>query len=491
VTSLQCHFGLLAPNATVPDWLSNQLGRISEIFSAASNDDIELSAGRIVTIPRVGFGGVTAVELQRALDSLTHNSSARGSPSNIGVIFADSFAPRPETFGLMFDPGTGFAGLPDPNRIPREGCAVFLRAIESRRGSTARQESGPFADPIEAETFFTTMHELGHVFNLWHSDSADNYIWSSAKQNFAPQSDAGFAKPYREFLAQCSNFPSFVRPGGGPFGHRGSLGPTDVDLENAPAGWKAAKIRIRLSDEEFFCFQPVELEIDVTIDKHQRRKVAFPDVIDPGYEAFDIFLEEPDGQRRTLRSSRHYCPDGKVQILTPDSSFHRDISVFGDADGFFFRRPGAHKIWARIRFNREHVLVSNVLDFLVLERADAPRAFSAWAPVLSRPEVARLLYHRFAAARSRAVQLVEAAAPRFARSNGKLAKEMHYVLGRVFETHARRSPKGRRGKELRQTARRHFDKAMAGDQLSAHRRRVVERILEHQMEKEPEIMAIC
>lgn len=479
MTSLEYRFGLFAPTATVPDWLSSQLERIGQIFSAASNDDIRLNAGPLLSIPRVGSNGATALELQEALESLTNNAATPGPPSNIGVIFTDSFAPRPETFGLMFDPGAGFDGLPDTDSIPREGCAVFLQAIQSRRAGTAPQESGPFSDPVEAETFFTTMHELGHVFNLWHSQLTDNYMWSSAKQDLAPQSDAGFSKTSREFLAQCSTSPSFVRPGGGPFGNRGSLGPTDIELENAPAGWKAVKIRIRLSDEEFFCFQPVEMEIDVTIDKRQR--VELPDVIDPGYEAFDIFLEQPDGQRRTLRSARRYCPDGKVRILTNNKSFHRDVSVFGDADGFFFRQAGPHKMWVSIRFDRGRTLVSNVLEFRVMERADAPRQFSAWAPVLFRPDVARLLYHRFAPIRSPAIQLVEAAAPRFSRSNGKLAKELHYVLGRVFEAHASRNPKKLRRKELQKSARKHFDKAMAGEQLSAHRRRIVERILRNKL----------
>lgn len=481
MTSLECRFGLFAPTATVPDWLSSQLERIGQIFAAASNDDIRLSAGPLLSIPRLGSNGATALELQEALESITNNAATPGPPSNIGVIFSDSFAPRPETFGLMFDPGTGFDGLPDTDSIPREGCAVFLQAIQSRRAGTVSQESGTFSDPVEAETFFTTIHEMGHVFNLWHSQLTDNYMWSSAKQDFAPQSDAGFSQTSREFLAQCSTSPSFVRPGGGPFGTRGSLGPTDVELENAPVGWKAVKIHIRLSDSEFFCFQPVELEIDVSIDKHQRKSIQFPDVIDPGYEAFDIFLQEPDGRRRTLRSARRYCPDGKVRVLANNNSFHRDVSVFGDADGFFFRQPGPHKMWVTCRFSRNRTLISNVLDFHVMERADAPRQFSAWAPVLSRPDVARLLYHRFAPIRSPAVHLLEAAAPRFSRSNGKLAKEIHYVLGRMFATHASRHRKSRRRRELHNVALKHFDKAIAGQQLSAHRRRIVERIFKDKL----------
>src|ERR1700730_8963228 len=137
----------------------------------------------------------------------------------------------------------------------------------------------------------------------------------------------------------------------------------------------------------------------------------------------------------------------------------------------------ADKLGATLRFKRGRQLVSNVVDLEILERPYPPRQFTSLAPVLSRPDVARFLYHRFAPSGSTAVQLVEAATPRFSRSSAKLAKELHYTLGRFYTAHSSRADKATRQTELKKTARHHFDKALAGEHLSAHRRRIAENIL--------------
>ena len=480
MSQLQCRFGLAASDDLIPNWLSTERGRIANLFAAASDNQIELDTSNVSSFSPDNVG-VNALQLQNTLQQMLGNSNKVRQVSVIGVVYAHSFAPRPETFGLMFDPGDGFTGLPDTDGIAREGCAVFLDAIRSARQGTPSQESGTFSDPVEAETFFTTVHELGHVFNLWHSEGAINYMRSSAKEKTAPLSDEGFVGDQRTFLA---GDPYVVLPGGARFGERRGMGPTDDNPENAPSRWRQLKLSLRMSDYEFFFFQPVELEVTVGTSS-QADGVEIPDVIDPGYDSFDIFIEEPDGQRRTLRSPRRYCPDGKVRTIKHRAPFRRDISVFGDADGFVFRQSGPHRIWARLRFSKQRSLVSNIVDVNVLQHADAPRDFSRSAPILSRPEVASFLYHRYAPGRSHVADLVESGASHIRRVNSKLAKELHYALGRFYAARASRQNTRKRRAKLNLAATKHLDKALTGNELSRHRRRVAENILDKRLRKVP------
>ena len=62
--------------------------------------------------------------------------------TQIGLLLAGQYQPRPDFFGLMFDedfvPGTSNPWV----STPREGCAVFLTPISARRSG------GDFIDEV-------------------------------------------------------------------------------------------------------------------------------------------------------------------------------------------------------------------------------------------------------------------------------------------------------------------------------------------------------
>jgi hypothetical protein len=95
----------------------------------------------------------------------------------IAVLYGGFYAHHEAAFGVMFDAGY----LPEAAEFninnplvegrPREGCAVFLGAIAKARARLP----GPELDDFDRQVLFTTIHELGHVFNLEHVRNPVNY----------------------------------------------------------------------------------------------------------------------------------------------------------------------------------------------------------------------------------------------------------------------------------------------------------------------------
>lgn len=416
-----------------------------------------------------GTGQLTVGQLYGALNSITLNSTSNPNPQNIGVLFADTFAGRSDIFGLMFSPGPNFPGLSNPlfDSVPRQGCAVFLGAIAAARTP---------GDAYEQEALFTTRHELGHVFNLWHLENINNLMFSSANLSVPLGPDTDFDQVHKTYLAECSDpqLGQFVRPGGTPFGQRGTLGPADSDSQNAPSDPESLFLKIALSEESFFYFHPVELDIEVSSSTN--RSVTLPDKIDPGYTSCEIWLEEPDGECRKFRSPQSYC-DRKTQItITPKKPFRRDITIFGDANGFFFRKAGKHRLWMVLRFSDSSSLKSNILQFDILSAGDRRAEHDQLAPTLLQPKVAQLLYHRFARPSSKETALLRNHVARYpgSRANGPI----YYALGRLFMLHAEQCLDKRKKSNLRRLGLSHLKKSIASGHLSQNARLQAQRAID-------------
>ena len=158
---------------------------------------------------------VTPLHLHEALRRVTGNPSRPGVVERIGLVCAARYEPVPAALGIMFDRGSPTcSGEPVPSwyrRVPREGCAVFVETIRE-----LRSEAGTFRE----ELFFTAIHELGHVFNLWHIEVPENFMTPSRPDRVYPREAFRFLPEHRDFLRRGAGS-RHVRPGGSRFGERG------------------------------------------------------------------------------------------------------------------------------------------------------------------------------------------------------------------------------------------------------------------------------
>ncbi len=377
--------------------------------------------------------------------------------TEVAVLFADKLDGHPGVLGMMFD--TGFRGLPSDDAVPRQGCAVFLDAIRGARGNGVE---------YQREVEFTTAHELGHVFNLWHVQAPVSVMASSPGGRRAHRlPPAAFRPEHTTFLGHCAESP-FVHPGGSRFGVRGGLGPPGGDFTNTRRDPAQVALAIHVEEAEFWPFEPVELDVSVTT--RARRSVQLPDTLDPGYDEFVVWIEEPDGERRRYRAPRRYCRNVGTIAIRFDQPFRRDIGLSVGAGGYAFRVPGEHRLWVEWQIAPSGPPVrSNDVSVLVKTARPTDRGYRALARDLTHPGVARLLHDRVRSLRSGTAERLQRAA---ASRTGSSPAALEYALGRAILGQARTDARARA------RARRHLEAALRGLSRRTNRRRRALELLE-------------
>ena len=335
-------------------------------------------------------------DLHFALTKTLNNTT--GPVTKIGLIFAAQFADHPELLGLMFD--LGFSG---PNSIfdsvPREGCAVFVDAVRALRPNNLFNE----------ELTYTAIHELGHVFNLGHMHDPLGFMLPSqtdgshlALRDFAPSQKA---------LLVLGDHAPEIEPGGNVYSDIGMLsGGGDYNVTtNVAEGPRpfGLEMRIDVAQREFWAFEPVELDLEIRVASGLRRTFAIPNTVDPGFATFNIYIDEPDGERRRYRSPVRLCSSGLPLTITNATPFRRDIPLFGQAGGYTFCRAGIHSIHAVMDLPGQGVLRSNVIDVNVLPHSN-DQLYTKLRRSLTARDAPELLFYRPRRARDSVVHRLEA-----------------------------------------------------------------------------------
>lgn len=400
---VDCRFGMLAgTDHLIPQWVRADRSWINEVFAGASGDKIQVMASQVVELsdPRIGSGPYVPLQLHWALAALTMNPPSGSTPTpvpNIAVLFADTYGfPKwQDLFGLMFDPGPQ-PGLGDPmvgraapefENVPREGCVVFLDAIRRQR---------PAPEDFEWETAFTTIHELGHVFNLWHIERTPNFMASTARLPHLPREPQRgmhwhFDARHSFFMANAVDFA--LSPGGAPFGTRGDGFPMGNAGHKAWYPTRLAQdihLELEISDEEFFAFEPVELDLCVSSRSGGTYEVR--SLFDPGYDCFDVWVEEPDGERRRYRSMYQYCGN-EAKVRLP---FTRDISLLLESGRRFFRKPGRHRLWVSLQVSATRFIKSLPVTCRILDPYEDQHEFQKLWRIMGSHHASSLLFHKYA-----------------------------------------------------------------------------------------------
>ena len=478
---LRLHVATLGEGIALPASFP-RLGKraIDEYFREASRKAagapaIELELREPVSLdPALIATGAHSDALNVALAALTKNKWQDTPVTDIGLLFTTRASEKdpvlePGSFGVMFDLGV----FGTYARAPREGCAVFMETIAAQRGD----------GEVDEEALFTAIHELGHVFNLWHLDGDDDgmtFMRSSARFAHPLGADAwrfaDGAAPRRHhsrFLQQCDELDE-VKPGGTPYGKRGPYGPVDEDAQSAPASRARLALHIHSEPRTFWWFEPIELEIELACAAGRVRASVLPHELDPGYDRFEIWIDEPDGARRRYRPARRYCAASAELRIAPGQPFRRDLSIFGQAGGFTFRKPGPHTIQAFLRLPAGDVLRSNRFE-VELRPPEASRAFERARAFFTDERVARLMFYRTVRRFGPWVDGVEDFARSHARSHW--APSVRYALGRARLVDARRFA-ARSARALRERrGRDDLARALDHSAITPNRARVARRLV--------------
>jgi hypothetical protein len=437
-------------------------------FSAGSGGDVVMSP-RLVDATVAGVAAPATVQsehLHRALEAVTGRQRGAPKVTRIGLLLAGEFQPRPDFFGLMFDedfiPGTSNPWV----STPREGCAVFLSAIAARRSG---------ADFID-EVVYTAIHELGHVLNLQHSVEPSYMARSASRAGPFPTSGRSFDSLQQRMLSQCSSS-RFVWPGGSVFGDLGPFASVTNPLDAAASSAEPLLLRIGMQQDAFWQFEPVELDIELSLRGGGRAGMRVPDMVDPGYQRFTIWIEEPSGERRRYLSPRHYCDHAGRIAVTVSASKRRDVSLFGQSGGFCFQRAGLHKVFATFELSPRRVLHSNALEVMVRHPANSDYYVAARAAMTDR-DLGQLLYYRaLDRVRQRKLHRLADLCEAFPRQTA--IANVHYALGRACARLAnQRRQAGMPSQDLARQAATHLQAAMRKKALGDHRRAHAERVLE-------------
>lgn len=371
-----CHLAALGdlPDGLVPSdgpdvLCSNGVAyTLPELFLATSNHRLRLALDttRMTAAqnPDPTRQAVTVADLHHFASQVTGNSTATpaGPLENIAVIYAPALDGHLGLRGLMFD--TGFhTDFDDETHNPsydwtqwkhccREACAVFLQTIHNTRPANERVD----------QAAYTTVHELAHVFNLLHVEDQQCFLRQSPAASAPPRTWYRFNAENEAYLTDCRQ-PS-VYPGGHEFGDHSYVGGGDERVTKA-FGIPPLKLKIKASCDEFLPFDPVELDMKLSVVPGCRVPRGLRNEMDPSYSNFAVWIENPRGERRRYKSINHCCENAAPCPVTQEQPFERDLTLFGQSGGYTFRHAGVHRVWITWRLSKRVVISSNTIEISI------------------------------------------------------------------------------------------------------------------------------
>jgi hypothetical protein len=187
----------------------------------------------------------------------------------------------------------------------------------------------------------------------------------------------------------------------------------------------------------------VELELQLHAPEVLEGSYEVPDELDPGYRRFVVWIEEPSGERRRYRPTKHYCSNRATIALEEGKSIRRDLSIFGQSGGLTFRHAGVHRVWADFQLPGGDVISSNKLEFEILPDLFGDRRARRRQEELRElfRKAAQLFFYRSGKIRKAPREALEAL---IRRARGKhLGSAADYAMGRLLAHQARRVPRSR------------------------------------------------
>lgn len=298
---------------------------------------------------------------------------------------------------VLHDLGPGLLGIMfDQQGRHRQGCAVFHSSLAGMSPTQQRRQ------------LYTTVHELGHCCNLFHSfhkaymnppepNRLDALSWMNYPQNYQPASGPGgsgafwadfpFQFDAQELAHLRHAFQNDLIMGGHAFGTGAAL--EDPEIFRAPLqDHSGLRLEVRGRDS-FLLGEPVVVELKLESTDARGRQVSTN--LHPNFGLVQVGIQRPDGSVVAWRPMMEHCISPTIETLTPDrpAAYESAYIGYGRA-GHYFQAPGVYHIRAAYQAPDGSRVVSNLFSMRV--RSPIKAADDDVAELFMGEEQGRLLY---------------------------------------------------------------------------------------------------
>ncbi len=380
-------------DATLPVFSSYNTGslpsggpaRTLSVVSAYAEAGIEIqNAGTSDTINIGEAGANTSWSNAELHASMVHHFSLwKDDPQwKVWLLDAQKHDLGPGLYGIMFD----------QQGKQRQGCATFYQGI-----------GGTTADKLRLQ-LYTSVHELGHCFNLLHSWQKSfavppvpnrpaalsfmNYPW-----NYPGGGAPGFwsAFPFQfddqEVIHLRHAFRNNIVMGGNNFAVGSAAQDTNAFADSVQ---DHSGLRFTINAQKSYaCGQPVNLELKLeAIDPKGKQAHTY---LNPNAGFVQVGIYKPSGQMAVYEPVMHECVAPDVTILDANRPMVEDTAYIGfGKQGFYFEQAGQYQIRAIYYAVDGSQVMSNILSLRV--RHPVTAAEEDLADLFSGEEQGMLLY---------------------------------------------------------------------------------------------------
>jgi len=319
----------------------------------------------IIATAGPGEGGWSNAELHQAMED--HWSAFANEPQWKLWVFLGEHHANDGYAGIMFDSET-----PLPGDVTRQGTAVFTEAdwLFGATGDFASDNTSP-AEAVERELFFTTVHEIGHAFNLAHSwqktlaapygspwtppgwapAMADddqglswmNYPWRADEDPVNTYCAKWFYDRFTFRFQDAENL--FLRHAPEEFVQMGN----ETWFENHGLA-DESRINRALSLSISSLRDPLELGepvfVELRLKNVSNKSIQTHGLLDPAAGFMQIAVTGPDGTKLPFLAPVHIDQNCAPKTISPGGALYESIQLTVGKMGFYFRKPGPYRIEA-------------------------------------------------------------------------------------------------------------------------------------------------
>lgn len=335
----------------------------------------------------------------------------------------------PNVAGRMFDTNNSNING-DTNKKPRQGCAIFYR-------------QSIFNDnPVEwneAAKFITTVHEIGHCFNLFHSFEKkmtnngagkpfnpwipEEMVDTSATRSFMNYHSeyTGGGNYFKDFRYRFSDQEIFFMRHAPKWFIK--MGEYDWGFNHASVEDYELTVKIDKPKNSYNFLEPVVVELQLKNISKEVKKID-RGILQNNHHT-RLFLQKDEGEIKMLRPFNHDCIIPEYVSLKPGEIFNETFFVSADVTGWKITDPGKYTVRAVVEVD-EKELISNVLDIRILHPSNREEDIAAQDYFTDG--VARILNYDGSKYLTKENDVLKQIAERFATTNPEAALHAKIAL---------------------------------------------------------------